>query len=49
MSEPVDTLLLGGLAYRPHPYVALIPYLRICTSDRLAADTQARFALDLSF
>lgn len=49
-ATPVETLLLGGVAYRPHPNVALIPNLRVRDGDRFAsADTQARLTLDLSF
>lgn len=49
-STPVETLLLGGIAYRPHPNVAIIPNLRLRNADRLAdADTLARITLDVSF
>lgn len=47
---PVETLWLGGVAYRPHPNVALIPNLRVRDGDRLAAaDTKARFTVEISF
>lgn len=49
-SNPVETLLLGGVAYRPHPNVALMPNLRVIDGDRMSvADTRARLTLDLSF
>jgi hypothetical protein len=44
-----ETFLLGGVAYRPHPNVTLIPNLRIRDASDQAVDTSARFTVWVQF
>lgn len=48
--DPIESLILTGVAYRPHPNVAFIPNLRAVNSDRFVdTDLQPRLTMDLSF
>jgi hypothetical protein len=48
--DPVESLLLAGIAYRPHPNVEVIPNVWIRNSNRYGeSDTLLRLTLDLSF
>ncbi|PSQ80777.1 MAG: hypothetical protein BRD41_04310 [Bacteroidetes bacterium QS_1_63_11] len=48
--DPVESLLLAGVAYRPTPNVALTPNVWIRNSNRFSeSDTLLRLTLDLSF
>lgn len=44
-----ETFLLGGVAYAPHPNVALIPNLRVRAPVEQAAETTARFTIEVQF
>jgi hypothetical protein len=48
--DPIESLILAGVAYRPHPNVRVIPNVWIRNSNRYTrSDTLARLTLDLSF
>lgn len=48
--DPVESLLLAGVAYRPNPNVTLVPNVWIRNSNRFReSDTLARITLELSF
>jgi len=48
--DPVESLLLAGIAYKPHPNVEVIPNVWIRNSNRYGeSDTLLRLTLDLSF
>lgn len=48
--DPVESLLVVGVAYRPHPNVVMMPNVWIRNSNRFSeADALARLTLDLSF
>ena len=44
-----ETFLVGGVAYTPHPAVALIPNLRVQAPSDRAVETTARFTLRVQF
>lgn len=44
-----ETLVLGGIAYRPHPSVELTPNLRVLNEDDGAAETTGRFTVEINF
>jgi hypothetical protein len=44
-----DTLLVGGVAYRPHENVTLIPNLVYRDRDRGSAATTGRFTVEINF
>ncbi|MFB6247651.1 MAG: hypothetical protein ABEL97_03690 [Salinibacter sp.] len=47
--DAYDTLLIGALAYRPHPNVRLIPNLRARDRTDAPAETTARFTVEVHF
>ncbi len=48
--DPVESLLLAGITYNPHPNVEVIPNVWIRNSNRYSqSDTLLRLTLDLSF
>ena len=48
--DPVESFLLAGIAYQPHPNIEVIPNVWARTSNqRSQADVLARLTLDLSF
>jgi len=44
-----ETLIVGGVAYYPHPNVAFIPNLRLQDRDRDTAAVTGRFTLEVNF
>lgn len=44
-----ETFLLGGVAYRPHPNVALIPNFRMRDPSNAAAATTGRITVEMTF
>lgn len=44
-----DTFFVGGLAYRPHPNVALIPNVRVRDRTDATAETTGRFTVEVDF
>lgn len=48
--DPIESLFVGGVAYRPHSNVAFIPNFRLVNSDRyIEEDLRVRLTVDLSF
>ena len=44
-----ETFVLGGVAYRPHPNVSLIPNLRLADPSNARAETTARMTVEVNF
>jgi hypothetical protein len=44
-----DMLLVGGVAYRPHENVTLVPNLLYRDTDRTSAATTGRFTVEINF
>lgn len=48
--DPVESLILAGVTYKPHPNVEVIPNVWVRNSNRYSqSDTLLRLTLDLSF